>query len=114
MTQTATQTKAIQVSKTGLEYLTWALFFTLGLFALATVVDAGGTTTTMFDSLQTTTDASVFGPLGQTIIALAAAAGGIFAILKGMWLMAGLGIAVAGLMFGAQLVAGSSGFGALI
>ena len=42
------------------------------------------------------------------------AAGGIFAIIKGAWLYAGMGIAIAGLMFGAQLVASSSGFGALI
>ena len=91
-----------------------SLLILFGLFSLASSVNAGGTATTIFDTLSTTTDAAIFGPLGQTIIALAAAAGGLFAILKGAWLLAGLGIAVAGLMFGAQLVANSSGFGALI
>ncbi len=91
-----------------------SLLIALGLFALASAVNAGGTATTMFDTLQTNTDAAIFGPLGQTIIGLGAAAGGIFAIIKGAWLYAGMGIAVAGLMFGAQLVANSSGFGALI
>ncbi len=91
-----------------------ALLLSLGFFALATSVEAGGTTTTMFDSLATETDAAIFGPLGQSIIGVAAVAGGLFAVIKGAWLMAGLGIAVAALMFGAQLVAGSSGFGALI
>ncbi len=90
------------------------LLLSLGLAALATAVDAGGTGTTIFDTLATETDASIFGPLGQAIIAVGAAAGGIFAIIKGAWMMAGLGIAVAALMFGAQLVANSSGFGALI
>ncbi len=90
------------------------LLMGLGLFALAASVQAGGTGTTIFDTLATTTDASVFGPLGQTIIAGGAAAGGIFAIIKGAWMLAGLGIAVAALMFGAQLVANSAGFGALI
>ena len=72
------------------------------------------TTWRVFDTLATNTDAAVFGPLGQTIIAGGAAAGGIFAIIKGAWMLAGLGIAVAALMFGAQLVANSAGFGALI
>ncbi len=90
------------------------LLIAFGLFSLAGVVNAGGTATTMFDSLSTSADAAIFGPLGQTIIGLGAAAGGIFAIIKGAWLYAGMGIAIAGLMFGAQLVAGSSGFGALI
>jgi hypothetical protein len=91
------------------------LLMGLGLFALATSVQAGAAgVVTIFDSLATNTDAAIFGPLGQTIIAGGAAAGGIFAILKGMWMLAGLGIAIAALMFGAQLVANSSGFGALI
>jgi len=90
------------------------MFLAVGMVAMATMVDAGGTATTMFDGLATESDNAVFGPLGQTIIALAAAAGGLFAIMKGSWILAGLGIAVAALMFGAQLVAGSSGFGALI
>ncbi len=90
------------------------LLITVGMFALASSVMAGGTTTTMFDQLATDTDAAVFGPLGQTVIGLGALAGGLFAILKGTWLLAALGIAIAGLMFGAQLVANSSGFGALI
>ena len=90
------------------------LLLSLGLAALATAVDAGGAGTTIFDTLAAETDASIFGPLGHHIIAVGAAAGGIFAIIKGAWMMAGLGIAVAALMFGAQLVANSSGFGALI
>jgi len=90
------------------------LLITVGMLALASSVMAGGTTTTMFDQLATDTDAAVFGPLGQTVIGLGALAGGLFAILKGTWLLAALGIAIAGLMFGAQLVANSSGFGALI
>jgi hypothetical protein len=90
------------------------LLMALGLFALAASVQAGGTATTIFDTLATTTDAAIFGPLGQTIIAGGAAAGGIFAIIKGAWMLAGLGIAIAALMFGAQLVANSSGFGAMI
>ncbi len=97
-----------------LRNLLTTLLIMFGLFALASTVNAGGTTTTMFDTLQTNADAAIFGPLGQTIIGLGAAAGGIFAIIKGAWLYAGMGIAVAGLMFGAQLVANSSGFGALI
>ena len=91
-----------------------SLLIIFGLLSLASVVNAGGTATTMFDTLSTNADAAIFGPLGQTIIGLGAAAGGIFAIIKGAWLYAGMGIAIAGLMFGAQLVANSSGFGALI
>ena len=87
----------------------------MGLFSLAASVEAATAgTTTIFDTLSTTTDAAVFGPLGQTIIAGGAAAGGIFAIIKGAWMLAGLGIAIAALMFGANLVASSSGFSALI
>ena len=94
--------------------ITSTLLMLMGLFALATVVDAGGTATTMFDGLATEADASIFGPLGQAIIGLGAAAGGIFAVIKGSWILAGMGIAVAALMFGAQLVANSSGFGAML
>ncbi len=94
--------------------ITSTLLILMGLFALATVVDAGGTATTMFDGLATEADASIFGPLGQAIIGLGAAAGGIFAVIKGSWILAGMGIAVAALMFGAQIVAGSSGFGAML
>ena len=90
------------------------LLITIGMLALASSVMAGGTTTTMFDQLAVDTDAAVFGPLGQTVIGVGALAGGLFAVLKGTWLLAGLGIAIAALMFGAQLVANSSGFGALI
>ncbi len=90
------------------------LLFICGLLALASSVQAGGTATTIFDTMATETDNSVFGPLGQAIIGVAAAAGGIFAVMKGAWIMAGLGIGVAALMFGARLVANSSGFGALI
>ncbi len=101
-------------NKTALRDTVVYLLFICGLLALASSVQAGGTTTTIFDSMATETDNSVFGPLGQSIIGIAAAAGGIFAVVKGAWMMAGLGIAVAALMFGARLVAGSSGFGALI
>lgn len=103
----------IQSNSTGRDTLV-TFFILLGLFALASSVQAGGTATTIFDTLATETDNSIFGPLGQSIIGIAAAAGGIFAVVKGAWMMAGLGIAVAALMFGAQLVANSSGFGALI
>ena len=84
------------------------------LLAVAGVADAGGTATTIFDGLATATDAAVYGPLGRTVIGLASIGGAFYAISKGAWLFAALGIAVAGLMVGAQLVANSSGFSALI
>ena len=84
------------------------------LLAVAGVADAGGTATTIFDGLATATDAAVFGPLGRSVIGLASVGGAVFAMLKGAWMFAGMGIAVAGLMVGAQMVAGSSGFAALI
>ena len=104
----------INAANSNLKSLITTTFLGLGLFALAGSAEAGGQVATIFDSLATNTDAAVFGPLGQTIIAGGAAAGGIFAIIKGAWMLAGLGIAVAALMFGAQLVANSAGFGALI
>ncbi len=84
------------------------------LLAVAGVADAGGTATTIFDNLATATDDAVYGSLGRIVIGLASVGGAIFAIIKGAWLFAGLGIVVAGLMVGAQLVANSSGFSALI
>ena len=68
----------------------------------------------VFDDLATETDAAVFGPLGQAVVFIAALAGAIIALLKGAWLFAGMGIAVAGLMYGSQIVAGASTFSALL
>jgi len=91
------------------------VFAVLAVFlAIAGGADAGGTATTIFDGLATATDAAVFGPLGRALIGLASIGGAVFALLKGAWLFAGMGIAVAGLMVGAQMVAGSAGFSALI
>ncbi len=113
MTSIATLSKKYSISEHGLTVL-FSFILALGIFALSQDVFAVTTgTTTIFDSLATNTT-SALGPLGQAIIITAAAAGGIFALIKGAWIMAGMGIAVAGLMFGAKLVAGSAGFGALI
>ena len=71
-------------------------------------------TSAIFDDLGTEADSAVFGPLGQTVIAFAAVGGAIFAIIKGAFMLAGLGIAVAGLMYAANIVIGSAAFGALI
>ncbi len=75
---------------------------------------ASAGTSDIFDQLGTEADGAVFGPLGQAVIAFAAVAGAIFAIIKGAFLLAGLGIAVAGLMYAANIVIGSAAFGALI
>lgn len=108
-------TLEVKSNSTNLKLALMAFLLSFGVFGMAGVVEAGAAgVVTIFDTLGTETDNSVFGPLGAAIITLAAAAGGLFAILKGAWLMAGLGIGVAGLMFGAQLVATSAGFGALI
>jgi hypothetical protein len=56
----------------------------------------------------------VFGPLGQSVVFVGALAGGIIALLKGAWLFAAMGIAIAGLMYGSQVVAGASTFSALL
>ena len=77
----------------------------------ADAVTAG--TTTIFDGLKVTTDDSIK-PLIGALIGLATAGGIIFAMLKGAWMYAGMGIAIAGLATGATLVANSAGFGALI
>ena len=102
-------------SKEQIERLTFAVG-AIAVIAIVSMMEvmAGGTATTIFDTLNTNSQAAVFGPLGATIITVGAAAGGIFAIWKGAWLFAGMGIAVAALMVGAQFVATSSGFGALI
>ena len=77
----------------------------------ADAVTAG--TATIFDSLKNTTDSAIK-PLIGVLIALSVAGGIIFSLMKGSWLFAGLGVAVAGLAYGADLVAGAAGFGALI
>ena len=79
---------------------------------LPDIAQAG--TSAIFDDLGTEADSAVFGPLGQTVIAFAAVGGAIFAIIKGAFMLAGLGIAVAGLMYAANIVIGSAAFGALI
>ncbi len=90
------------------------IIMALFMMMIAGTADAGGQNATIFDDLATATDEAIFGPLGQAIIGVGAAAGGLFAIIKGAWMLAGLGIAVAALMVGAQFVANSAGFGALI
>lgn len=71
-------------------------------------------TSAVFDDLATETEGAVFGPLGQSVVFIGALAGGIIALLKGAWLFAAMGIAIAGLMYGSQLVAGASTFSALL
>ncbi len=70
-------------------------------------------TTTIFDNLKTTTDSAIK-PLLGVLIALSVAGGIIFSLMKGSWLFAGMGVAVAGLAYGADVVATAAGFGALI
>jgi hypothetical protein len=67
-----------------------------------------------FTTLEADASGAIFGPLGQTVIYVASLGGALMAAVKGAWLFAGLGIAVAGLMFGAQAVATSGAFGGLI
>jgi hypothetical protein len=90
----------------------WVIPFVAATVFLPELVQAG--TSAIFDDLGTEADSAVFGPLGQAVIAFAAVAGAIFAIIKGAFLLAGLGIAVAGLMYAANIVIGSAAFGALI
>lgn len=71
-------------------------------------------TSAVFDDLATETEGAVFGPLGQSVVFIGALAGGIIALLKGAWLFAAMGIAIAGLMYGSQVVAGASTFSALL
>ena len=67
-------------------------------------------TSAVFDDLATETEGAVFGPLGQSVVFIGALAGGIIALLKGAWLFAAMGIAIAGLMYGSQVVAAGSPF----
>ena len=71
-------------------------------------------TSAVFDDLATETEGAVFGPLGQSVVFIGALAGGIIALLKGAWLFAAMGIAIAGLMYGSQIVAGASTFSAVL
>lgn len=100
-----------------------ALFRGLGRFvpvvAIALLVtmfqeQALAGTSAVFDDLATETEGAVFGPLGQSVVFIGALAGGIIALLKGAWLFAAMGIAIAGLMYGSQVVAGASTFSALL
>ena len=75
---------------------------------------AWGGTSAVFDELATETEGAVFGPLGQSVVFIGALAGGVIALLKGAWLFAAMGIAIAGLMYGSQVVAGASTFSALL
>jgi hypothetical protein len=97
--------------------LSTVLFFCLAaalLLAIPFAADAVvAGTTTIFDSLKTTTDSAIK-PLIGVLIALSVAGGIIFSLMKGSWLFAGLGVAVAGLAYGADLVSSAAGFGALI
>jgi hypothetical protein len=91
----------------------------LPLLAIAVLVTAFpeqalAGTNAVFDDLATETEGAIFGPLGQSVVFIGALAGGIIALLKGAWLFAGMGIAIAGLMYGSQIVAGASTFSALL
>lgn len=88
----------------------------LAIALLATVFQeqAMAGTNAVFDDLATETESAIFGPLGQSVVFVGALAGGIIALLKGAWLFAGMGIAIAGLMYGSQVVAGASTFSALL
>lgn len=88
----------------------------IGIATLVTVFqeNAWGGTSAVFDDLATETEGAVFGPLGQSVVFVGALAGGIIALLKGAWLFAAMGIAIAGLMYGSQVVAGASTFSALL
>jgi hypothetical protein len=88
----------------------------LAIAILAVIVQeqALAGTSAVFDDLATETEGAVFGPLGQSVVFIGALAGGIIALLKGAWLFAAMGIAIAGLMYGSQIVAGASTFSALL
>jgi type IV secretory pathway VirB2 component (pilin) len=86
----------------------------VGLLVTIFQDSAWGGTSAVFDDLATETEGAVFGPLGQSVVFVGALAGGIIALLKGAWLFAAMGIAIAGLMYGSQVVAGASTFSALL
>jgi len=104
--------KTKHVAQRANEQLLWLAVLVAVAALIPDTVFAG--TSAIFDDLGTEADSAVFGPLGQAVIAFAAVAGAIFAIIKGAFLLAGLGIAVAGLMYAANIVIGSAAFGALI
>lgn len=91
----------------------FALF--LGMIVALVVGESvvAGTNAT-FAQLEADAQGAIFGPLGQTVIYVASLGGALMAAVKGAWLFAGLGIAVAGLLFGAQSVANGGGFAGLI
>lgn len=70
-------------------------------------------TSTTFDTLESEGSSMLFGPVGKAIIYFAAAAGTVFAAIKGSLLMAALGIGVGGFLFLTQQVSSSSTFGAI-
>ena len=71
----------------------------LALTFVASPGQAMAGTNAMFDAVATQTNSAVFGPLGQAVIYIGALGGGIFAVMKGAWLFAGLGVGIAGLVF---------------
>ena len=71
-------------------------------------------TSTAFASLEADSSGAIFGPLGQTVIYVASLSGALIAAVKGAWLFAGLGVAVAGLLFAAQSVATGGAFTGII
>lgn len=83
------------------------------LLALFSPEIMAGTNTT-FDALEAEADSSVFGPLGRAVIYLACLGGCLFAVIKGAWLMAGLGVAVAGLFYATSLVVETDTFGLVL
>lgn len=90
-------------------------FLPVALLATAAIspeIMAG--TDATFDALEVQANSVVFGPLGKSVIYVASLGGALMAAMKGAWMFAGLGIAVAGLMFGAQIVAGGAAFSGLV
>jgi len=71
-------------------------------------------TSAAFATLETDASGAIFGPLGQTVIYVASLSGALIAAVKGAWLFAGLGVAVAGLLFAAQSVATGGAFTGII
>lgn len=92
----------------------FAPVFALALVATVIADPAFAGTSAVFDDLATESEAAIFGPLGQSVVFVAALAGAIIATLKGAWLFAAMGVAVAGLMYASQIVAGASTFSALL
>ena len=86
----------------------------LAAICMLLIPEATAGTSTTFATLETETTNAVFGPLGRAVIVVVALAGGILTLLKGTWLFAALGVAVAGLMFLAQTVANSGTFTAVL